>query len=314
MISERAEEAATEPEHPSPAQTPQGHTSFKTTTGGLDFNSFPLRLFQKSKKLGIWDPASISFEQDVRDLKSLTQQEITLLMHLTSMFVAGEESVTGDILPLMRAMAKRGWIEEELYLTSFAWEEAKHTEFFSIFLQQVMQTNQDLSHFHSPSYRAIFYDALPKAMEHVLYDHSDAAIAKASTTYNLIVEGTLAETGYHAYYTMLERHNIMPGLREGIGHLKRDEARHIAFGVYLLCRLCAQNTSVFAVIEEQMNTLIEPAIDFINEIFDDYEQMPFGLKREDFIEYALSQFRKRIAKIERATEQGYENLLLDTID
>lgn len=59
----------------------------------------------------------------------------------------------------------------------------------------------------------------------------------ASTTYNMVVEGTLAETGYHALYEVLDGRGILPALREGVGLLQRDESRHIAYGVYLLTRL-----------------------------------------------------------------------------
>ena len=35
-------------------------SSYRSTSkGGLHFDSVPMRLFQKSKKLGIWDPADI---------------------------------------------------------------------------------------------------------------------------------------------------------------------------------------------------------------------------------------------------------------
>jgi ribonucleoside-diphosphate reductase beta chain len=40
-------------------------------------------------------------------------------------------------------------------------------------------------------------------------------------TYNMVVEGVLAETGYHAFFTMLERNGLMPGLRRGSRSLNR---------------------------------------------------------------------------------------------
>ena len=51
------------------------------------------------------------------------------MLHLTSLFQAGEEAVTLDLLPLIRAIAQEGRIEEEMYLTTFLWEEAKHVDF-----------------------------------------------------------------------------------------------------------------------------------------------------------------------------------------
>ncbi|MCB0313415.1 MAG: ribonucleotide-diphosphate reductase subunit beta, partial [Calditrichaeota bacterium] len=129
---------------------------------------------------------------------------------------------------------------------------------------------------------------------------------RASATYNMIVEGTLAETGYHAYYAMLERNDLLPGLREGITYLKRDESRHIAYGIYLLSRLVAREPALWEVLEKHMAIMLEHALATITELFDTYEVIPFGLKLEDFIEYALDQFNKRMNRIENARYQRPE--------
>lgn len=287
-------------------------TSFTSTETGLDFDSFPMQLFQKSKKLGIWNPSDIDFSKDREHWESLNEDEQRLLLHLTSLFVAGEESVTADILPLISAIAREGRVEEEIYLTSFLWEEAKHTEFFNLFLKTVAINEESLSAFHSPCYKQIFYEELPAAMNTLYSDASPVAQARAAVTYNMIVEGTLAETGYHAYYSMLDKADIMPGLKEGIGHLKRDEARHIAYGLYLIARLISEDPAIYDVVQARMEELLEPAIGFINEIFQEYnDDMPFGLQREDFIEFALSQFRKRLDKLKQASSLGLENIMFD---
>ncbi len=40
------------------------HTSFATTTRGLNRDLPPMRLFEKAKKLGIWNPSDIDFSKD----------------------------------------------------------------------------------------------------------------------------------------------------------------------------------------------------------------------------------------------------------
>src|SRR5947207_12560044 len=120
------------------------------------------------------------------------------------------------------AIAQDGHIEEEMFLTTFLWEEAKHTEFFRRFLDEVAENHEDLQRFHSPSYRKLFYEELPQAMYSLVNDRSPANQLRASVTYNMIIEGVLAETRYHGYFNMLERNNILPGLRQGITLLKRD--------------------------------------------------------------------------------------------
>ena len=181
------------------------HLSFATTTRGLRRDLPAMRLFEKAKRYGIWNPSEIDFRQDREDWLRLTPLEQEVLLHLTSLFQAGEEAVTGDILPLMVAMSREGRIEEQMYLTTFLFEEAKHTDFFRRFLDEVADVHEDLSRYSSPNYRTLVYDALPAAMNRLLDDASPAAQVRASVTYNMIVEGVLAETGYHAYLTALER-------------------------------------------------------------------------------------------------------------
>ena len=277
------------------------HTAFATVTRGLDRQSPPMRLFEKAKRYGIWNPSQIDFSQDKVQWPLFSSQERTVLLNLTALFQAGEEAVTLDLLPLMFVVAQEGRIEEEMYLTSFLWEEAKHTDFFNRFLVEVAQAQPDLADFtDTPSYRAIFYEALPQTLGALLTDASPLAQMRASVTYNMVVEGVLAETGYHAFFTVLERNNLLPGLREGIRLLKQDESRHIAYGVFLLSRLVAEHPHLWDEMESTMNALLMPALGVIGDIFGRYDPMPFGLVQEDFIDYALSQFNKRLARLEKS--------------
>lgn len=288
------------------------HDTFHTTSSrGLRHDILPMRLYQKAKKLGVWDPQSIDFSQDILDWQRCTDQEKETLLQLTSLFQAGEECVTLDLLPLIMVTAREGRIEEEMYLTTFLWEEAKHTEFFRRFLDEVAQEHSDLHHYHTPSYRKIFYEELPLAMNALLTDQSLQAQARASITYNMIVEGVLAETAYHAYFNMLERNNILPGLKEAVGYIKRDESRHLAYGVFLISRLVAQDQSLWPFIEQTMNALLAPALGMVNELFEgseDLEEIPFGLNMQEYLNYATMQFSKRFQRIQRAREQTLEQV------
>jgi len=158
----------------------------------------------------------------------------------------------------------------------------------------------DLSHYHTENYNHIFYNALPAALSALEADSSPTAQIHASVTYNMIVEGVLAETGYHAFFTMLERNDLMPGLRKGISLLKQDESRHIAYGVYLLSRLVGAHPEEWNTLDEQMNSLLPFAIGVIGDTFAAYEVVPFGLVEDDFVNYAIGQFTKRFARLEKA--------------
>lgn len=286
------------------------HTSFATATRGLDRSLPPMRLYEKAKRLGIWNPSDIDLSQDKSDWAALQSDEKDLILRLLAMFVAGEEAVTLDLLPLIRVIAREGRIEEEMFLTTFLFEEAKHTDFFRRFLDEVtslpsplgegLGVRSDLTHYHTDNYRQLFYDALPAALSALEADSTPSAQIRASVTYNMVVEGVLAETGYHAFFTMLERNALMPGLRKGISLLKQDESRHIAYGVYLLSRLVARHPDEWDTLDAQMNSLLPFAIGVIGDAFAAYEVVPFGLVEDDFVNYAMSQFTKRFGRLEKA--------------
>jgi len=284
------------------------HKSFATTTRGLDRSLPPMRLYEKAKRLGIWNPSDIDISKDKTDWETLKDDEKDLILRLLAMFAAGEEAVTLDLLPLIQVVAREGRIEEEMFLTTFLFEEAKHTDFFRRFLDFValsgtggeVEAQMDLSHYHTDNYRQIFYDALPSALSALESDHSPSTQIRASVTYNMVVEGVLAETGYHAFFTMLERNDLMPGLRKGISLLKQDESRHIAYGIYLLSRLVAEHPHEWEALDAQMNSLLPFAIGVIGDAFAAYDVVPFGLVEDDFVNYAMSQFTRRFERLEKA--------------
>lgn len=276
---------------------PKPHESFVTTSRGLDFDSFPMKLFQKAKVYGIWNPADINLSADIEEWKGFKKDEKDIITHLLALFLAGEEAVTLDLLPLIQTIAQEGRIEEEIFLTSFLWEEAKHTEFFSNYVQKVMGGSIDLEKYHGPMYKTLFYQKLPKALHALQQDKSPHAQLKASITYNMIVEGTLAETGYAAFSKMLAENNLLPGLLEGIEKLKQDESRHIAYGLFLINRLLDDNPDQKETTENELEDLLYDATNVINEIFARYKVVPFGLEKEWFLNHAIQQFQNRMTKL-----------------
>jgi ribonucleoside-diphosphate reductase beta chain len=261
-----------------------------------------MRLYEKAKRLGTWDPSAVELARDADDWAALTEPEQRAILQITTLFAAGEEAVTVDLLPLVLVVAREGRLEEELFLTTFLFEEGKHTQFFRRFLDEVAGSPDGLERYVTPSYATLFGDELPRAMNALLADPSPAAQARAAVTYNMIVEGVLAETGYQVYHDALVERGLLPGLRDGLAYVKRDEARHIAYGVYLLSRLVADDPQLWHVAEARMEELLPIALAFVDESFEDYDEnvSPFGITLDQVVGWATSQFQKRHARIERS--------------
>lgn len=204
------------------ATTPR-RTYTTLTTRGLRHDIWPMRLYHKAKKLGVWDPRDIDLTQDREDWQRLPEEKKTRLRTQIMGFQAGEEAVTIDLLPLVMTMAREGRLEEEMFLTTFLWEEAKHTEFFRRLLDEVLQEQGDLHYSRgTENERDFLADELPVVMNCLLADPSPENQVRASVLYNMIIEGVAAETGYYGFSRVLDEAGMMPGLRQGIGLIKRD--------------------------------------------------------------------------------------------
>ncbi|HEX72652.1 MAG TPA: R2-like ligand-binding oxidase [Candidatus Hydrogenedentes bacterium] len=288
------------------------HNNLKTTSRRLRRNTPPMLLFERAKKYGVWNPSDIDFSRDRTDWKRLDNNERDILLRLTALFIAGEEAVALDLLPLVQVIAREGRIEEEIFLSTFLWEEAKHVDFFNRILEEVCDAPAALGHYQSEGFRKIVYEALPQSLNALHADPSPAAQVRASTVYNMVVEGMLAETGYHGYFTIIEKRGILPGIRQGIGNLRLDESRHIAYGVYLISRLMAENPDLWDIVESTMNELFDPGLGVITDIFAHYDPVPFGITAEAFAAYGAGQFQKRLDRIRRARIQTHDELDRET--
>ncbi|MEA2682568.1 MAG: ribonucleoside-diphosphate reductase beta chain [Chloroflexota bacterium] len=289
-------------------------TGYATTSGrGIDFDSIPMRLFQKAKHLA-WDPQAIDFTQDRREWDDMVDLQRLSVLTTTASFVGGEEAVTLDLLPLVMHVARAGMLEEEIYLTSFLNEEAKHTEFFRRWLDEVTGNRDDLMGLMGPSWHRMFLEELPASLAVLLDDGSDVALTRALTTYNVVVEGVLAETGYHYYRTVLELQGTLQGMLEGIRLIARDESRHLRFGIYMLQRLIAVDDAMWQVVldrVEELRPLVMGIQDEGQERYVNNARAELGDIPEDLMamiemisgetrNFAVRAFDQRLAVLERA--------------
>lgn len=278
------------------------------TSRGLMVDSFPYRLYQKAKKVGTWNPATIDYTKDAEDWKTLSIGQRNSILRLLSQFQAGEEAVTLDLLPLIMAIAKDGRIEEEMYLTTFLFEEAKHTEFFRTVLDAIGEKGE-LNPLLTDTYKQVFHVILPTAMERLIKDQSPEAIADAATVYNMFVEGVLAETGYFSFYKSLEATKSMPGLLEGVGNLKRDESRHIGYGTFLLQRLICEHPHIYdEVVMKRMEELTPLAFKIIDEGFQEPDLEAFDNDPDEFVNFAMKQLKVRMEILSRARGKKIEEI------
>ncbi|GAB3004196.1 R2-like ligand-binding oxidase [Amycolatopsis acidiphila] len=277
--------------------------------GGLRLDSFPMKLFRKGNKK-FWNPDDIDLSQDAADFAALSADEQRMTCVLAANFMAGEESVTQDLQPFMNAMAAEGRLGDETYLTQFTFEEGKHMQAFRMWFDAVGVT-EDLHAFteNGDSYRRIFMEELPQSLYALAADPSPAAQIRASVTYNHVVEGCLALTGYFAWAKICHSRGILPGMQQIIRYIGDDERRHMAWGTFTCRRHVAADDTNWQVVSDRMQELLEPAVGLITEMLAPFgENAPFGVSVRDMTEYALDKVGRRLQSIESARGRAVEEI------
>jgi ribonucleoside-diphosphate reductase beta chain len=279
--------------------------------GGLNWDSLPLKLFAGGNAK-FWNPADIDFSRDRADWERLNDDERDFATRLCAQFIAGEEAVTEDIQPFMSAMREEGRLGDEMYLTQFAFEEAKHTQVFRLWLDAVGMT-EDLQTYLEPlpAYRTMFYDELPACLNALSSDASPAAQIRASVTYNHVVEGMLALTGYYAWHKICVERGILPGMQELVRRIGDDERRHMAWGTFTCRRHIAADDANWGVFESRMNELMPLALDATVQGFALFDVMPFGLVQDEFTQYAADKGMRRFGTISSARGRPLAEIDLD---
>jgi ribonucleoside-diphosphate reductase beta chain len=209
------------------------------------------RLYEKAKQLGTWNPADIDLREDARHWRDLSEEAREFVGGVVTLFCRGEEAVTRDLLPFAAMVARQGRLDDELFVTAWLWEEGKHADFFDRYLHEVVGAIRP-----GGSQGARLFDVeLSGVMNALLTDPSPAATARALSTYCLLVEGVLADTGQGALEEALEARGLLPGLRKGLVLINRDESRHVAYGFHFLRRLIGTDPSLTDVVAGRVREL-----------------------------------------------------------
>ena len=304
-------------------------TRYATATRSFRTDILPWRLYQRAKQLA-WDPAEIDFTKDAADWRAQDERLRRGVARLATTFMIGEEAVTLDIVPLLRAVSASGRVEETMFLTTFLGDEAKHAELFRLWFEQLGETGP-FDDYLTPAHRAIFDADLPRAMSRLDTDRSPEAFLDASLTYNHFVEGVLAMTGYWAWHRIFTMLNLFGGMRRGIELVQRDERRHLAYGTYLCRRIVAEHPETWPFVERRMEELRELGLRFVRDIgdafFEEFRASAGGDGQAmaafetlasqmiaEFTSYGEQQLSRRLAAIEVARRQDVGDIEVGALE
>ena len=296
------------------------------STTGLDRDSVPWRLWEKAKE-SFWDPKDIDFSKDAADFASFTEEQQIRVASSARGFMVGEEAVTIDILPLIRAISREGRLEETIYLTSFALEEAKHVDFFRLFFDTVgfdpsalqpAPTTQGNG--QGGALNNLFNGGLGEIMGRLDTDTSPEAFLDAALMYNQFVEGVLALAGYRGWARLFDSlgGDVLPGFQQGLSLVQKDERRHIAYGTYLIRRIVAEHPESWAFVERRWEEITGPItmmVELMKERISNGETPgPRGAYGTIDMDFVVKQCKRRLDMLRVSTDTTADDVEHATIE
>jgi len=284
----------------------------------LDRDSRGMRYYRNAVERH-WDPFDIDLGPDREALLTHLQAVDNPKEHLDGLrmgvarFGAGEQAVTEDLAPLAVALDD---VDDQMFLTTQLYEEAKHTDHFDRYWRDVINPVEadfgveqssptDPKWFNEP-YHELF-ERNEAAMHRLLDDPAPEDFARAYCHYHLVIEGILAQTGYFGMQkSYSEDHHpelpYLPGLYEGFTYIRQDEGRHVGFGMAKLNELVNAGAVEPALLHETVNELV-PLVDGIAANPDDPYVQDVGVSPAELEQFAAEKHLQRMEQIVDAARE-----------
>jgi ribonucleotide reductase beta subunit family protein with ferritin-like domain len=209
---------------------------------------------------GNWRASEIDFSVDREQWNgTLTDVERRGALWTYAMFFHGEDSVAGNLSPYIDAAPKE---EQKYFLATQQVDEARHAVLFGRFMREVVGAGTDMASALEATDGGLtwgfckVFARLDKMASELGRDRSKPKLAQAITLYHLVIEAMLAQPGQHFIEEGLAKRDLLPGFREGIGNVSRDEQRHIAFGVKMISELVREDSECLPAIEKLLREVM----------------------------------------------------------
>ena len=264
------------------------------------------RKYEKAIR-GVWNAKDLDYGQDAADWQRIDEAQRQGLLGVTVRFLAGEQAVTDELVPMLAAAHALRRYDWTMFLSTFLMEEAKHSEFFMLWHDRVVgvlepdevaahflvRSNtvdptgrfevKDLLHEGLPRYGGLLMEAVRGGNEAEI----EAAFVRFSAAYNGFAEGVLTMPSYEIVIDTTVLWDAFPTLREGFRRILADEGRHITFGT-AACRMLIEK---------------DPGYErLVHEVFDEFRGNLVGL-----VEYQKAVPGLDLQKYQRMKVRHYRN-------
>jgi ribonucleoside-diphosphate reductase beta chain len=253
-----------------------------------------------------WAVQDIDFTQDRIDWhERIDAEERFARMYGLSAFFIGEQRVTAELGPMMRAASNE---DMRIFLSTQIADEARHVAFFDRFYSEVgvlaaqglderlAETSEHLN----PEFGTLFDELLKRRVDRLAVEPEDTeALVEAVTIYHMVIEGMLALTGQHFIIDYNEREGTLPGFVEGFTNVARDEHRHVAFGARFLRDMAREDPRYVTAIQRTLGEVAPVAEGVLKPKWapDEEDIELFGVTIAETRAFALKALERRLKVI-----------------
>ena len=214
--------------------------------GGLDTfanrSSWP-NFFSRLVARLQWNPTAIDFAPDARDWQELPAERRDRLLTILAGFCVAEDAVAEQLTPFADAAREATLVSQESLM---AWvfflqrrDEQRHAQLFDRIAAEVLglpgataAERRDGARAHVP---AAFLDLFEKRLPAMAAELAAGrtGLGQGVSLYHMLLEGVVFDAGQQALLDDLAD-GTLPGVREGIERVERDERWHVGFGLRCL--------------------------------------------------------------------------------
>ncbi len=254
-----------------------------------------------------WATQDLDFTQDRVDWhERIDPEERFQRMYGLSAFFTGEQRVTDELGPIMRAAPSE---EMRIFLSTQIADEARHVRFFDRFYGEVgvyegtdgvadrlRATEEHLNE----AFGELFDVMLKQRVDRLAAEPENTELlVECVTLYHMIIEGSLALTGQHFIIDYNVQQGTLPGFVEGFQNVARDEHRHVAFGARFLSDMAREDGRYRQAIQRMLSEALPVAERVLDppwaEGLEDWEM--FGVSREETHAFAAQALSRRLKVI-----------------
>ena len=198
-----------------------------------------------------WNPMAIDLTPDAGAWPELAADRRDRLMTLLAGFCVAEDAVAEQLTPFADAAREATMASQESLM---AWvfflqrrDEQRHAQIFDRIAAEVLRLpgaspaeRRDAARAHvPPAFLELFEVRLPAMAAELAA--GDTGLAEGVSLYHMLLEGVVFDAGQHTLLDDLAD-GVLPGVREGVERVERDERWHVGFG--LRCLIEAKPSAV----------------------------------------------------------------------